>query len=94
MRRLLKDDGVLSAVIPCEGSLATRIARNISARPHFEKTYHDSYDWFIQSEHINMPAEILEELAPYFKIIHRTFYPTFMPILYINLFIGLTLKPR
>ncbi|MDR0547974.1 MAG: class I SAM-dependent methyltransferase [Deltaproteobacteria bacterium] len=94
IRRVLKDDGVFSVVIPCEGSLATRLARNISARPHFEKLYGQSYDWFIQSEHINLPGEIFEELEPFFQITHRRFYPTFLPILYINLFIGLTLKPK
>jgi SAM-dependent methyltransferase len=94
IRRLLKNDGVFSVVIPCEGSLATRIARNISARPHFEKRYKQSYDWFIQSEHINMPWEIFEELNPYFSVVHRSFYPLILPILYFNLFIGLTLKPK
>jgi SAM-dependent methyltransferase len=94
IRRVVKDDGVFSVVIPCEGSLATRIARNISARPHFEKLYGESYDWFIQSEHINLPGEILEELEPYFQAFHRRFYPILLPILYFNLFIGLTLKPK
>jgi SAM-dependent methyltransferase len=94
IRRILKDDGVFSVVIPCEGSLATRVARNISARPHFEKLYKQSYDWFINSEHINLPGEIFDELAPYFQIVHRRFYPLLLPITYINLFIGLTLKPK
>jgi hypothetical protein len=94
IRRIFKNDGVFSVVIPCEGSLATRVARNISARPNFEKLYKQSYDWFINSEHINLPWEIFEELAPYFQIVHRRFYPLFLSITYINLFIGLALKPK
>jgi SAM-dependent methyltransferase len=94
IHRVLNKDGVLSVVIPCEGSLATRVARNLSARPHFEKIYNQSYDWFIKSEHINMPDEILDELSLYFDLFHRRFYPLLLPISYINLFIGLTLKPK
>ncbi|MDR1395518.1 MAG: class I SAM-dependent methyltransferase [Deltaproteobacteria bacterium] len=94
IRRVLKNGGVFSVVIPCEGSLATRMARNISARPHFEKRYRQSYDWFIQAEHINMPLEIFEELEQYFTVIHRSFYPAYLPVLFMNLFIGLTLKPK
>lgn len=37
IKRILKPGGVLSVVIPCEGGLAYTLARNISARPHFEK---------------------------------------------------------
>jgi SAM-dependent methyltransferase len=94
IRRVLKNEGVLSVVIPCEGSLATRMARNISARPHFEKRYKQSYDWLIKSEHINLPNEILEELEPHFTTTHRRFYPLLLPVFYFNLFIGLTLKPK
>ena len=93
IRRVIRPSGRLSVVIPCEGGLATRLARNISARPHFEKTYGQSYDWFIHSQHINMPDEIMEELGRRFAIIHRRWYPLFVPSAELNLFIGLTLAP-
>lgn len=44
IKRILKPGGVLSVVIPCEGGLAYTLARNISARPHFEKKYQQFYD--------------------------------------------------
>jgi ubiquinone/menaquinone biosynthesis C-methylase UbiE len=91
-RRLLAPDGLLSVVIPCEGGVATKIARNLSARPHFEKLYNQSYDWFIKSQHINMPDEILYELKRYFSVIHSIWYPFLAPSVNLNLFIGLTLK--
>jgi SAM-dependent methyltransferase len=92
--RVLKKDGVFSIVIPCEGSLATRMARNISARPHFEKKYKQSYDWFIACEHINLPHEILEEIEPLFSVVRRRFYPLPIPIINLNLFIGMDLRKK
>ena len=43
-------------VIPCEGGLAYSLARRISAQRIFEKRYGMSYRFFIESEHINVPA--------------------------------------
>jgi ubiquinone/menaquinone biosynthesis C-methylase UbiE len=86
--------GCLFIVIPCEGSLATQIARRVSARRIFEKRYNQPYDWFIQHEHINRPAEIFEEIAPCFALRQRAFFPMPLPFLFCNLFIGATFQPR
>jgi SAM-dependent methyltransferase len=94
IRRLLKDTGVFSVVIPCEGAWAYSLARNISARPHFEKKYHDSYDWFVQVEHISRPEEIIEELEKLFNVKAKRFYPLFIPVINFNLTIGLTLTKK
>jgi ubiquinone/menaquinone biosynthesis C-methylase UbiE len=90
-----KTSGVFSIVIPCEGGLAYSLARRVSAQRIFEKRYKQSYKWFIEREHVNRPHEILEELNPYFTISHRQFFPfRFIPAVWCNLVIGLTLKPR
>jgi SAM-dependent methyltransferase len=95
MHRLCdKQVGVFSVVIPCEGSPAYTLARRISAQRIFEKRYNQSYRWFIEREHINRPEEILEELAPYFRIEHRSFFPLPVPAAFCNLVIGLTLRPK
>jgi SAM-dependent methyltransferase len=95
IRRVISDYGVFSVVIPCEGGLATYIARNLSAKPHFEKKYPgQKYSWFIKSEHINMPDEIFEELGIFFEIKHSHYYPLLIPSIDLNLFIGVTLIPK
>jgi hypothetical protein len=87
--------GVFSVVIPCEGGLAYSLARRISAQWIFEKRYGQPYKWFIEREHVNRPHEILGELYPYFAVSHRRFFPfPFLPAVWCNLVIGLTLKPR
>jgi ubiquinone/menaquinone biosynthesis C-methylase UbiE len=89
-----KQKGVLSVVIPCEGSLAYVLARRISAQRYFEKRYKQSYRWFIKREHLNKPGEIIRELQQHFTIKHRGFFPIPVPLTLCNLCIGLTLQPR
>ena len=92
IKRILKPNGLLSIVIPCEGGFAYSLARNLSARRIFEKRYKQSYDWFVACEHINLPHEIIEELKKkQFSIINRAFFPILVPIINLNLCIGLTL---
>lgn len=92
VRRVLKPEGTFCAVIPCEGGLAYGLARRASAKRIFEKRYHQKYDWFIKTEHINTAQEILEELRILFSVEHRSFFPFRIPSINFNLVIGLTLK--
>lgn len=92
--RVLDRNGRFSVVIPCEGGWAYTLGRNVSARPHFEKKYGQSYDWFVACEHINKPTEIIEELESLFDIVHSRYYPLFLPVTNLNLVIGLTLSKK
>jgi SAM-dependent methyltransferase len=89
-----KKRGVLLIVIPCEGGLAYRAARRISAQRAFEKRYGQPYKWFIEREHVNRPHEILAELAPYFSVTNRNYFPFPLRLMFCNLVVGLTLAPR
>lgn len=94
-RLLDKSRGQFLVVIPCEGSPAYTFARKISSQRLFEKKYRVPYHTFIGREHINLPAEILAELDPYFTVEARNFFPLpFLPFAFNNLVIGLSLKPR
>jgi SAM-dependent methyltransferase len=94
-RLLNKSRGRLLIVIPCEGSPAYTLARKISAERVYRKRYGGSYKWFYTREHINLPHEILAELNPYFTIEARSFFPLpFLPFVFNNLVIGLSLVPR
>ncbi len=94
IHRLLKPGGQFSVVIPCEGGLAYGLGRRVSAQRIFEKTFKQPYDWFIKNEHINLPHEIMEELALCFTITHQSFFPFMAPSVNCNLCIGLTLSPK
>ena len=90
--RVLKSSGLFQIVIPCEGSLAYTLARKISAKRIFEKKYKTSYDWYIKSEHVNFPHEIINELKKKFSIIKETYFPIPISIKFCNLCIALDLK--
>jgi SAM-dependent methyltransferase len=94
VRRLLRPAGRFVVVIPCEGGLAYSLARRMSAPRIFEKRYGVSYDWFVASEHINRPHEILEECEPHFRVLRRRYFPLVVPVTPLNLVIGLELIPR
>jgi len=94
-RLVNKQSGRLLIVIPCEGSPAYTLARKISAERVYKKRYGGSYAWFYSREHINLPQEILAELDPYFTVEARSFFPLpFLPFVFNNLVIGLSLVPR
>lgn len=94
IHRLCNIDGQFSVVIPCEGGLAYQFARMISSQRLFEKRYKQPYSWFIEREHINLPAEILHVLKQYFEIQNQEFFPLIVPLVHCNLCIGLTMKAK
>jgi len=89
-----KNNGTLSIVIPCEGSMAYSLARRISAQRIFEKRYKQSYRWFIEREHINLPHEIFAELSRCFTMVSSTYFPLPVHLQFCNLCIGATFKPK
>jgi len=94
VHRLLKKRGEFLIVIPCEGSLAYSLARKISAERLFKKKYNMSYDWFIKTEHINLPREIISVIEEKFIIKKTSFFPTYLPLLFCNLCIGMIFKKK
>ena len=94
-RLLNKERGRLLVLIPTEGSLAYTLARKVSGEWTYKKHFGGDYSWLYKREHINLPPEILAELEPYFTTEARTFFPLpFLPMIFCNLIIGLSLRPR
>jgi SAM-dependent methyltransferase len=91
--RVLSSEGRFDVVIPCEGGLAYAVARRISAQRIFEREFGMSYEWLIRSEHVNVPWEILQELRKHFRIVESRYFPFRIPLVALNLVIGLRLQP-
>jgi ubiquinone/menaquinone biosynthesis C-methylase UbiE len=94
IHRLLKPDGIFSAVIPCEGGLANSCVRFVTSRRAFTKKFKMRYGWLIRSEHVNQCDEILEEINRFFHFQKRSFFPLKVPFVFCNLCIGLILKKK
>jgi SAM-dependent methyltransferase len=92
--RLLAPGGVFQVVIPCEGSMAYTLGRNLSARPLFERTFGMPYGPVIASEHVNLAVEIEAELKKRFKPAWHRFFPlAFLPFQFCNLAIASAWRP-
>ena len=91
-RRLLNPSGRLLVVIPCEGGWGYSAGRRITSKRMFERRYHTPYEPFIAAEHVNKANEILEELERYFVVEKSEYYPMKVPVIHLNLCIGLTLS--
>lgn len=94
IERVLRPTGRLVAVIPCEGGFAYALARRISAERIFKRRYNMSYRWFVESEHINRPGEIVEECNRHFDLVRRRYFPLRVRVQTLNLVIGLEFVPR
>jgi SAM-dependent methyltransferase len=88
--RLLKPGGIFSVVIPCEGGLAYSLGRRFTSERAFTRRYNTSYDWYIASEHVNQAHEILDELRRRFDTADTSYFPTRLPLIALNLLIGIT----
>lgn len=92
VRRVLKPGGIFSAVLPCDPGIAYEIARKISAERIFRRRYKLPYRWLIRREHINSPQEILFALRERFEEFDRAYFPLGLPVVNLNLCIGVTLR--
>jgi SAM-dependent methyltransferase len=92
--RLLEPGGVFAVVIPCEGGLGYSIGRRFTSRRAFEHRYKTSYRWLIENEHVNRADEILRELRSRFDLADVTYFPNRVPLIDVNLLIGVTCVRR
>lgn len=90
--RVLKPGGLFSVVLPCDPGLAYEVARKISAERLFKAKYKMPYRWLVRREHINSPTEIVQEIKRKFEIFDMTYFPLVIPVVNLNLCIGVTAR--
>ena len=92
--RLLRDDGFFDVVLPCEGGLVYSLARAISAKPLFERTFKMDYEPIIRNEHVSTLAEIKHLLLERFQIVTVRRFPLQIPSDDLSLCIGYRFRKR
>ncbi len=92
VRRVLKPGGLFEVVIPCEGGFGYSLGRRVTSQRVFEKRYKMNYDWYIKSEHFNVPREITAELDKRFARQRSAWWPLKVPSVHLNLCLGLTYR--
>ncbi len=94
VERVLKPGGAFAVVIPCEGGLGYTLGRRVGPQRVFERKYKTSYGWHVKSEHVSQAHEILPELRRHFDVEDVTYFPTYVPLIDLNLLIGITCRRR
>jgi len=89
--RVLKPEGVLDVVLPCEGGLAYSLARKLSAERLFRKRFGEDYTPIVRNEHVSTYREIAFELMRRFRVVHSRYFPWHVPLPSINLCVALRL---
>ena len=92
--RLLKSDGVLDVVVPCEGGLAHTLARKISAERLFRRRFGMDFLPIHLNEHVNSFNEVVGLLQRHFDTSRRAFFPLRIPIPNVNLCAGFRFVKR
>lgn len=92
--RVLKSDGVLDIVIPCEGGMAHTFGRKISAERLFRKEFKMDFKPIHKNEHVSTFEEIMGELDAAFKVENSSFFPTKIPYFHLNFCAGFRLNKR
>jgi SAM-dependent methyltransferase len=90
--RVMKPGGLFSVVLPCDPGLVYELARKLSAERFFKARYNMPYRWLARREHINSPKEILQELKRKFEILDMAYFPLLVPVINLNLCIGVTAR--
>lgn len=94
VKRLLTQDGVFDVVIPCEGGLAHRMGRKVTAERMFKKNFKMDFAPICRNEHVNQYTEIFAVLSQHFQIAKTGFFPLKVPLYWMNFCAGFRLvKP-
>lgn len=84
--RVLKPDGILSLVLPCDPGMAWRLGRAVGARGKFIKAGIE-YDYWMAREHINAINNLVAFVRYYFKErVQELWRPMIVPSMDLNLF--------
>jgi SAM-dependent methyltransferase len=92
VHRVLRPGGAFSVVLPCEGGFGYSLGRRLTTKRLFERRYGISYDWCIESEHVNTADEVTVELDSRFAREHRAWFPLRIPTVHVNVCVGLTYR--
>ena len=84
VRKVLKDGGRYSFVIPTEGGLSFWLGRQLFTKPHVKRNYGLDVNYIMDREHINDANRVLKFLKMYFNITSYSFWPLKIPTLSFN----------
>lgn len=86
-RRVIKDGGVLSILIPSDPGLAWRLGRRMGPRSK-AIAQGIAYDYLMAREHVNSCHNLIALLRHYFPLAKEAWWPLPLPSVDLNLFVA------
>ena len=83
--RVVRPNGVISIVLPCDPGLLWRFGRNFGPRRNATKVG-IAYDYLQAAEHVNSIFNLVVFIQHHFENLSETWYPARIPVADINLF--------
>ncbi|MEO6420943.1 MAG: class I SAM-dependent methyltransferase [Polyangiaceae bacterium] len=83
--RILKPDGHLDIVIPCEGSPLYTLGRHFSSARVFKKKFGSGFWKIMKVEHVNTASEIVRELERVYSVERSQFFPVPAPVVGVRM---------
>lgn len=83
--RVVKPDGIISIVLPCDPGMLWRLGRHLGPRRNAIKMGLP-YDYLQAAEHINSIFNLLVFIRHHFEFVTETWYPARIPVPDLNLF--------
>lgn len=84
-RRVVKNGGVLSILIPTDPGLAWRLGRRLGPRKN-ALALGIAYDYVMAREHVNACGNLVAFMRHYFAVRTESWWPLFIPSVDVNLF--------
>lgn len=91
--RVVRNDGVISLILPCDPGLLWRVGRNLGPRKAAESKGMP-YDYVMAREHINPIGNLKAILEYHFEIRDSVWWPSRIPLYDLNLIWGINLVVR
>jgi ubiquinone/menaquinone biosynthesis C-methylase UbiE len=83
--RVVKNNGIISILLPCDPGAPWRFGRYVSSRRRAEKTGMVEYDLFIALEHVNSINNLIAMIRYFFETREEKFWPFNIKTTDINL---------
>jgi 2-polyprenyl-3-methyl-5-hydroxy-6-metoxy-1,4-benzoquinol methylase len=91
-KRVLKKDGKLLVVIPCDPGMLWKILSKMSPSKRRLQMNGLNYEQIMKHEHVNEAKVVIKKLKNNFKISKINYFPFFIPFINTNLIIGIECK--
>ena len=84
--RVVKPNGVITILLPCDPGLAWRIGRAVGVRKKMITAGLVDYDYWMAREHVNPINNLISFIRYYFEDVVEEWYPFRVPSIDMNLF--------